>query len=103
LYADTGRTFKVVHAGSGEFPSFKITCFHIFLIHTLAVLTGILFHQPISWLWRSGFILHQVPAGYGHPLAFRLPEVAGGFANTLLPLQMVCGFQEPPSRSLSYL
>jgi hypothetical protein len=26
--------------------------------------------------------------------------VAGGFANTLLPLQMVCGFQEPPSRSL---
>lgn len=51
----------------GRVPLFNCVL-HIFLIHTLAVVIGILFHQPISWLW-SGFILHQVPAGYGHPLA----------------------------------
>jgi hypothetical protein len=43
---------------------------HIFLIHTLAILVGLLFHQPVSWLWQGGFILQQPPAGYGHPLLF---------------------------------
>jgi uncharacterized membrane protein len=53
----------------GRVPLFYYVL-HIFLIHTLAVLIGILFHQPISWLWRGEFILHQAPTGYGHPLAF---------------------------------
>jgi hypothetical protein len=31
------------------------------------------------------------PSGLRSPIGIRLPDVAGGFANTLLPLQMVCG------------
>jgi uncharacterized membrane protein len=53
----------------GRVPLFYYVS-HIFLIHTLAVLTAILFHQPVSWLWRGTFVLQQPPTGYGHPLAF---------------------------------
>ena len=53
----------------GRVPLFFYV-FHIFLIHALAVLTGIMFHQPVAWLWQGTFILQQPPTGYGHPLAF---------------------------------
>jgi uncharacterized membrane protein len=43
---------------------------HIFLIHTMAILVGSLFHQPVSWLWQGGFILQTPPVGYGHGLPF---------------------------------
>ena len=53
----------------GRVPLFYYVS-HIFLLHTLAVLTGILFHQPVSWLWQGTFVLQQPPTGYGHPLTF---------------------------------
>jgi uncharacterized membrane protein len=53
----------------GRVPLFYYV-FHIFLIHTLAVLTGILFHQPVSWLWQGTFVLQKAPTDYGHSLAF---------------------------------
>jgi uncharacterized membrane protein len=43
---------------------------HVFLIHTSAVLVGLLFHQPVSWLWQGEFVLSHAPATYGHPLIF---------------------------------
>jgi uncharacterized membrane protein len=53
----------------GRVPLFYYVI-HIFLIHTLAILVGLLFNQPVSWLWQGGFILQQPPTGYGHPLLF---------------------------------
>jgi uncharacterized membrane protein len=43
---------------------------HIFLIHALAIFVGVLFHQPVSWLWHGSFVLQDSPAGYGHSLPF---------------------------------
>jgi uncharacterized membrane protein len=43
---------------------------HVFLIHTSAVLVGLLFHQPVAWLWQGDFVLSHAPATYGHPLVF---------------------------------
>jgi uncharacterized membrane protein len=43
---------------------------HIFLIHALAIIVGLLFHQPVSWLWHGSFVLQNSPAGYGHGLPF---------------------------------
>jgi uncharacterized membrane protein len=43
---------------------------HVFLVHTSAVLVGLLFHQPVSWLWQGDFVLSHPPATYGHPLVF---------------------------------
>jgi uncharacterized membrane protein len=43
---------------------------HLYLIHGLAVLAAIAFHQPYSWLLHGGFWLNEWPEGYGHGLAF---------------------------------
>ena len=50
----------------GRVPLFYYVV-HIFLIHAMAIFVGLLFHQPVSWLWRAS--LHR-PAGYGHGLPF---------------------------------
>jgi hypothetical protein len=43
---------------------------HLYLIHALAVLVAIAFHQPYSWLLHGGFWFNDLPEGYGHGLAF---------------------------------
>jgi uncharacterized membrane protein len=53
----------------GRVPLFYYVL-HIFLIHTSAVLVGLLCHQPVSWLWQGEFLLSHAPATYGHPLVF---------------------------------
>jgi len=53
----------------GRVPLFYYVL-HIFLIHTSAVLVGLMFHQPVSWLWQGEFVLSHAPATYGHPLVF---------------------------------
>ena len=53
----------------GRVPLFYYVI-HIFLIHTLAVLVGLLFNQPVSWLFGGEFVARQAPPGYGHPLPF---------------------------------
>jgi uncharacterized membrane protein len=50
----------------GRVPLFYYVV-HIFLIHAMAIFVGLLFHQPVSWLWHAS--LHR-PAGYGHGLPF---------------------------------
>jgi uncharacterized membrane protein len=53
----------------GRVPLFYYVI-HIFLIHAMAIFVGLLFHQPVSWLWHGGFIGQTPPAGYGHGLLF---------------------------------
>jgi uncharacterized membrane protein len=43
---------------------------HLYLIHALAVVVAMAFHQPYSWLLHGGFWLNEWPEGYGHGLAF---------------------------------
>jgi uncharacterized membrane protein len=43
---------------------------HLYLIHALAVLVAIAFHQPYSWLLHGGFWFNDLPEGYGHGLGF---------------------------------
>jgi len=50
----------------GRVPLFYYVL-HIFLIHAMAIFVGLLFHQPVFWLWHGG---HPPPAGYGHGLPF---------------------------------
>jgi uncharacterized membrane protein len=53
----------------GRVPMFYYIL-HIYLIHTMAILAALAFHQPASWLWHGGFIEQPVPTGYGHGLPF---------------------------------
>jgi hypothetical protein len=50
--------------------SFRVPLFyhvvHIFLIHALAIFVGLLFRQPVSWLWHGS----HSPVVYGHGLPF---------------------------------
>jgi uncharacterized membrane protein len=50
----------------GRVPLFYYVL-HILLIHAMAIFVGLLFHQPVFWLWHGG---HPPPAGYGHGLPF---------------------------------
>ncbi|HMK23057.1 MAG TPA: hypothetical protein VK466_12040, partial [Terriglobales bacterium] len=52
----------------GRVPMFYYLL-HLYVIHVLAILASLLFHQPI---WHGTVIDHHVqkPFGYGHPLPF---------------------------------
>ena len=50
----------------GRVPLFYYVL-HILVIHAMAIFVGLLFHQPVFWLWHGG---HPPPAGYGHGLPF---------------------------------
>jgi uncharacterized membrane protein len=41
---------------------------HLYAIHFAAILLAKLSHQPGEWLWRGGFWMNEIPAGYGHGL-----------------------------------
>lgn len=53
----------------GRVPLFYYVL-HIYLIHALAVLMALLFHQPVAWLLHGAFFLNDIPDGYGHRLVF---------------------------------
>lgn len=54
----------------GRVPMFYYLL-HIFLIHLLAIITGIIFGQPVSWMWNSPLPMGRPPVeGYGHGLPF---------------------------------
>jgi len=60
-----GRFFLVF----GRVPMFYYVL-HLYLIHALAVVAALLFHQPAKWLVGGAFILQPLPDGYGHGLPF---------------------------------
>ena len=53
----------------GRVPLFYYVV-HIYLIHTLAVYTALIFKQKAAWLLYGGFLLQPPPNGYGHCLPF---------------------------------
>ncbi|MGA8430174.1 MAG: heparan-alpha-glucosaminide N-acetyltransferase domain-containing protein [Candidatus Sulfotelmatobacter sp.] len=53
----------------GRVPMFYYIL-HLYLIHALAVVVAMLFHQPYGWLVHGGFFLNDIPDGYGHDLPF---------------------------------
>jgi uncharacterized membrane protein len=53
----------------GRVPMFYYIL-HLYLIHLLAVVMAVLFHQPVAWLLHGAFILNDTPPGYGHGLLF---------------------------------
>jgi uncharacterized membrane protein len=53
----------------GRVPMFYYIL-HLYLIHTLAVIVALLFHQPSNWLLHGAFFLNDIPPGYGHNLPF---------------------------------
>jgi len=42
---------------------------HLYLIHGLAVVLALAFHQPVEWLFHGAFWMNRLPQGYGHGLA----------------------------------
>jgi uncharacterized membrane protein len=52
----------------GRVPMF-FYILHLYLIHSLAVLMAMLFHQPVTWLWHGAFFV-GVPGDYGYNLPF---------------------------------
>ena len=53
----------------GRVPMFYYVL-HLYLIHGLAVIAAVLFHQPAAWLLHGGFFRNDLPDGYGHNLPF---------------------------------
>jgi uncharacterized membrane protein len=53
----------------GRVPMFYYIL-HIYLIHTMAFVVALMFHQPANWLLHGGFWLNDIPSGYGHGLPF---------------------------------
>ena len=78
----------------GRVPLFYYVL-HILLIHAMAIFVGLLFHQPVFWLWHGG---HPPPAGYGSRFAVCLLDVVYSVVDSLPPLQVVHGVQEQASR-----
>jgi len=52
----------------GRVPMF-FYILHLYLIHSLAVLIGMLFHQPVAWLLHGGFMF-GAPDNWGYNLPF---------------------------------
>lgn len=54
----------------GRVPMFYYIL-HLLTIHLLAIVVGLIFQQPIAWLWSQPLPLgRRTPAEYGHGLAF---------------------------------
>jgi uncharacterized membrane protein len=52
----------------GRVPMF-FYILHLYLIHSLAVLAAVLFHQPVAWLLHGGFMF-GAPDSWGYDLPF---------------------------------
>jgi len=53
----------------GRVPMFFYVL-HIYLIHGMAIVVAMLWHQPVAWLLHGGFFVNDIPQGYGHNLPF---------------------------------
>jgi len=53
----------------GRVPMFYYVL-HLYLIHIVAILVALAFHQPAAWLWHGAVFLLRAPEGYGHGLPF---------------------------------
>jgi predicted acyltransferase len=77
---------------------------HLFLIHTVAVLLALLFHQPTRWLLHGAFWMNRLPPGYGHGLAMMYAVWLFAVAVLYFPCAWFAGLkQHRRSWWLSYL
>ncbi len=53
----------------GRVPMFYYIL-HLYLIHIIAIVAALAFHQPAAWLWHGAIFLLPTPPGYGHGLPF---------------------------------
>jgi uncharacterized membrane protein len=87
----------------GRVPMFFYVL-HLYVIHLLAALMAMVFHQPVAWLFHGAFMANDIPDGYGHGLPF----IYLMWATTLVILYFPCQwFMEVKDRRkdwwLSYL
>jgi uncharacterized membrane protein len=67
----------------GRVPMFFYVL-HLYLIHWLAILIAVLWHQPVRWLFH-GAIFGDTPSGYGHNLFFTYVVWAGVVVTLYFP------------------
>ena len=53
----------------GRVPMFYYIT-HIYLIHIMAIVAALAFHQSAAWLWHGAMFEQAKPADYGHGLPF---------------------------------
>jgi hypothetical protein len=53
----------------GRVPLFYYVI-HIYLAHLIAIGVALAFHQPVTRIFRGGFLLTPPEPGYGHHLGF---------------------------------
>ena len=72
----------------GRVPMF-FYILHLYLIHSLAVLIAVLFHQPVAWLFHGGFFF-GAPDGWG----FNLPFIYLMWITAIVILYFPCRWYE---------
>ncbi len=65
---------------------------HLYLIHSLAILAGVLSHQPVGWLFHGGFMF-GAPGRVGIQSAVRLSDVDHGSGHSVFSVPVVRGGQ----------
>ena len=86
----------------GRVPMF-FYILHLYLIHSLAVVVAMVFHQPFQWLLHGAFIANSTPDGYGHGLPFIYLMWMTVHRPPLLPLPLVYGREATPERLVAQL
>ena len=76
-----GRFFNVF----GKVPMFYYVL-HIYLAHLIAIVAGLLFHQPVHRLLRGGFMIGPPDPGFG----FNLPAIYIAWAALIAVLYLPC-------------
>ncbi len=77
----------------GRVPMFFYVL-HLYVIHSLAVLMAVLFHQPVSWLLHGAFMLNWIPDDYGHGLPFIYVMWATTLAILYFPCRWFMGVKQ---------
>jgi uncharacterized membrane protein len=77
---------------------------HLYLIHCLAIILALGFHQPMHWLLHGAFWMNRLPDGYGHGLAMIYAVWITAVAILYVPCAWFAGLkQRRKSWWLSYL
>lgn len=77
---------------------------HLYVIHVLAIILALAFHQPVKWLLHGAFWMNRLPPGYGHGLPMIYAMWLLAVALLYVPCAWFAGLkQRKRSRWLSYV